>query len=639
MPSSANNLAIAILQSSDEAHLKQALQDLGAAVVYEAPPAQIDRDKLEGSGARIVIVNLDAGSDEYIDQLYDVLDAGDYEVVFNDAQVSANLQGWDQARWARNLAAKLLHNPAIAEPPRPPGAEPVPTPAQTLEAHVPVAEKPGPVKSQASELPPTVEMPVPEQVRESASKGPELTDLDIGGLADFADLVAPPEPALPTSAPAAAPAAPVAESAASLPGDFGAELDALFAAAEAKQPPKTAAAPVASDSGGLDFELPAEFNLADMPAEPSGIVQGFEDIDIPFEEPNFAPAPAPSPTKAAPAAPGAPKLPPVQKAGPGGFDDFPAIFDQLDLHATDVPEASDTTYKPAALPEKPAAPAASSFPTDWGLEDLDLAADAGKPGAAPGKIERMSAADFLAPEVEATSQELVQDTMPSDFGGLELMPMEEAISPQNQAAQPTAVPNAPLKVGTGAGISRVFVLGASIGGPEAVREFLSALPVRFPVLFVLAQHMGEEFLELMAAQLAKAVKLTVRKPTHGERAAHGEVLIVPTTHRLQVDAEGVVTLAHLREKSQYSPSIDQVLRDFADQFGDKSGAIIFSGMAHDAIEGSQYLKSRGGTVWVQDPDTCVVSSMVDGARAAGVVDFTGSPQQLAAKMIADYGKA
>jgi hypothetical protein len=30
--------------------------------------------------------------------------------------------------------------------------------------------------------------------------------------------------------------------------------------------------------------------------------------------------------------------------------------------------------------------------------------------------------------------------------------------------------------------------------------------------------------------------------------------------------------------------------------------------------------------------------MVDGARAAGVVDFTCSPQQLAAKMIADYGK-
>ncbi len=115
--------------------------------------------------------------------------------------------------------------------------------------------------------------------------------------------------------------------------------------------------------------------------------------------------------------------------------------------------------------------------------------------------------------------------------------------------------------------------------------------------------------------------------------------MVPTTHRLKVDNEGVITLAHLPEKAPYSPSIDQVLRDVADQFGDKAGAIVFSGMAHDAIDGSQYLKSKGGVIWVQDPDTCVISSMVDGAREAGVVSFMGSPKQLAEKMIAEYGKS
>jgi two-component system chemotaxis response regulator CheB/chemosensory pili system protein ChpB (putative protein-glutamate methylesterase) len=227
---------------------------------------------------------------------------------------------------------------------------------------------------------------------------------------------------------------------------------------------------------------------------------------------------------------------------------------------------------------------------------------------------------------------------------LELMPIEEAIAPtyqnpnySSEAWLDGSRPAQKLKVGTGAGVKRVFVLGASIGGPEAVRDFLGALPGGFPVLFVLAQHMGEEFLELMSAQLAKAVALTVRNPTHGERVAHGDVLIVPTTHRVQIDGEGVVTMAHLPEKTQYTPSIDQVLRDVADAFGDKAGAIVFSGMAHDAIEGSKYLKSKGGTIWVQDPDTCVISSMVDGAREAGVVSFVGSPAQLAEKMLAEYG--
>ena len=81
-----------------------------------------------------------------------------------------------------------------------------------------------------------------------------------------------------------------------------------------------------------------------------------------------------------------------------------------------------------------------------------------------------------------------------------------------------------------------------------------------------------------------------------------------------------------------------MLRDVADQFGDKAGAIIFSGMAQDAIEGSKYLKSKGGVIWAQDPDTCAISTMVDGVTQTGVVSFIGSPQELAAKMIADYGK-
>jgi len=148
--------------------------------------------------------------------------------------------------------------------------------------------------------------------------------------------------------------------------------------------------------------------------------------------------------------------------------------------------------------------------------------------------------------------------------------------------------------------------------------------------------MGDEFLELMSMQLAKAVKLTVRTPTHGERAGHGEIVIVPTRQRMQIDSEGVITLSPLLERTPYSPSIDQVLRDIADEFGAKANAIVFSGMAQDAIEGSKYLTARGGAVWVQDPETCTISTMVESVRQTGTVAFVGSPQELAAKIQAEY---
>ena len=633
MPES-NAIAVALLYQAGQlgSHLKNALGELGAAVVYEAAPASVDRDALENSGARVVIVNLDADSDNYIDALYDVLDAGDYEVVFNDAQVSSNLQGWDQARWVRHLGSKILRKPENVEPPRPPGAQAVPTPVQKSASGVPIAEKPGPVPSMpvaplpvVEEVPaserPTVKMPLPPELLAQppapSEAPPQATaaSVDAAELAEFAKL-------LDTPAVAAAPE-PVATAPAPIPelGDFAAELDALFAAADTKSAHAPAAAAKPSTVDEFDIALPADFDLALDEVAPVPAME-LDALDIPVD------------TTAAP-------VPPKTEDVAELHDEFPAIFDQLDVDAAAVPEAKNPEFKPA---ERPVAEPESEpvLPMEWSLQGDDAQPVTGK---ASFGIEKMSAEEFLAPQVDEPAKPAASPAPEPTFS-LELVPIEEAVAPSqhnpdyfHEQRLDEARVAKPLKVGTGAGVSRVVVLGASIGGPEAVRDFLGALPAGFPALFILAQHMGEEFLELMSAQLRKSIALTVRNPSHGERAAHGDVLIVPTTHRLQVDAEGVITLAHLPEKQPYSPSIDQVLRDAADAFGDKTCAIIFSGMAHDAIEGSKHVKAKGGRVWAQDPDTCVISSMVDGAREAGVVEFLGSPKQLADKMIAEYGKA
>jgi two-component system chemotaxis response regulator CheB/chemosensory pili system protein ChpB (putative protein-glutamate methylesterase) len=160
------------------------------------------------------------------------------------------------------------------------------------------------------------------------------------------------------------------------------------------------------------------------------------------------------------------------------------------------------------------------------------------------------------------------------------------------------------------------------------------LPKDYPALFLLAQHMGAEFMALMAQQLVKTTALTVRTPTHGERVGHGDIVVVPTTHRLRVDVQGVILLEALAESDlAHSPSIDQLLHDVADRFGSNAGVIVFSGMAEDAVEGSRYLSAKGGKIYVQDPQTCVISSMVDGVLATGLVQFTGSPKELAERIL------
>jgi chemotaxis response regulator CheB len=189
------------------------------------------------------------------------------------------------------------------------------------------------------------------------------------------------------------------------------------------------------------------------------------------------------------------------------------------------------------------------------------------------------------------------------------------------------------------GVSRVVVLCASIGGPDAVRGFLAGIPAGFPALFVIVQHLENGYFERLAQQLQKASKLPVRVPMAGLSARDGEVLVVASGSRFLLAQDGEVDLAEQEQPSRYRPCIDEVLVDIADAFGPHAHAIIFSGMAADAVEGSVYLTRQGGEVWAQDPESCVVSSMVDGARARGVVEFVGSPRELAEHCVRRFGSA
>ena len=96
---------------------------------------------------------------------------------------------------------------------------------------------------------------------------------------------------------------------------------------------------------------------------------------------------------------------------------------------------------------------------------------------------------------------------------------------------------------------------------------------------------------------------------------------------------GNIELADLPEQTSYSPSIDLVIQDIADRYGKLAGAIIFSGMGDDGKHGCQYLLAKGGQVWVQTAESCVVSSMPDNVKRVCTPQFVGNPEQLAKQLV------
>lgn len=175
----------------------------------------------------------------------------------------------------------------------------------------------------------------------------------------------------------------------------------------------------------------------------------------------------------------------------------------------------------------------------------------------------------------------------------------------------------------------VWVLGASLGGPEAVKRFLKALPEDVPAAFILAQHLGANFISLLAEQLDRHTPLEVLTPREGHVLRHQQVLVSPVNQRVWINSIGALELENIADETPYTPSIDRVVSDVARRYGQRAGAIIFSGMGDDGALGCYEMGNLGGQIWTQSAETCVVSSMPDHVRRVCGADYTGAPEQLA----------
>lgn len=725
-------VALVYQSAALHAHLRQALGDAGASVVYESATASFDRQELDRSGATVVVVNLDPDSEEDLDAIDDLLVDDARQVIVNDGELTSKLSGWDQARWARHLVAKIFGGKDLL-PQRPPGAEEVPVrgmPQHGLDSVQKPPSLASPVVSHAAEE--TASREISEAfssfsvVSSLASAADSARDELEAALRDFgfasndgATAVAVegaaeiPAVSKPTSAPE--PAISPFDSlefaldatsdtvvgaggddeissdsdsippAAVTPAD---EFDSLFsfdaepAAVGAEDAARPVVEPLAAEAldSTLDFadsfpEPPEQDARTETPAAAtSSQDESMFEFDFDFEldaasdaeTDQQGPAARPDPealvdfdqafgrsetsafdggdelpTEVEPsvvAASGSGQVGAVRGAGGTGERTVDQLLAGLDLQLADFdspePASSDRQETSAALPDAgeqsaPEPQSAERFSTfSFELEAIEEApTDAPERAVVEQILVGTSAKARIAASVAAAAAAVVQPEVVSTDGAT-LAPFDNLFDEPAAVDQPQQA--------TATTLRRVWVLGASIGGPDAVREFLSGIPASSANLFLLAQHMGADFVDLMIGQLARASALPVSLAASGEIAAHGQVLVVPLAERLLIDSEGEVSIEALPAPSAYSPSIDQVLKDVADQFGAAAGAIIFSGMAHDAIEGAKYLASKGGVIWAQDPATCVVSSMIDGAIEAGIVKFVASPAELASRFVAEF---
>lgn len=180
----------------------------------------------------------------------------------------------------------------------------------------------------------------------------------------------------------------------------------------------------------------------------------------------------------------------------------------------------------------------------------------------------------------------------------------------------------------------IWVLGASLGGPGAVKRFLDVLPEGLPVGFVYAQHIDNNFLPVLTQVLGRHSVYDMKPCSHKRKVGVGEVHIVPVNHQIQCNAQdGIVFLHNRRWQGLYNPAISSVMQELVNAYGPDSGSIIFSGMGEDATEGAIAMADGGAEVWVQKLSTCASASMPESVLGTGRCSFQGTPEELAEKLV------
>jgi len=182
-----------------------------------------------------------------------------------------------------------------------------------------------------------------------------------------------------------------------------------------------------------------------------------------------------------------------------------------------------------------------------------------------------------------------------------------------------------------------IVIGASTGGPQALRAVVPLLPGDLPVPVFIVQHIPAQFTGSLAERLDVLSSLRVVEAADDMAVEPGVVLVAPGGRHLGVERRGDRVACALDDgprRHGCRPSVDHLLESATRLYGGRVLAAVLTGMGCDGLAGCHELKRRGGTVLTQSAEGCVVYGMPKAVSEAGLADEIVPLGQMGARLTA-----
>ena len=181
---------------------------------------------------------------------------------------------------------------------------------------------------------------------------------------------------------------------------------------------------------------------------------------------------------------------------------------------------------------------------------------------------------------------------------------------------------------------KILAFGASTGGPKALSQMVSLLPV-LPVPIFITQHCAPAFIDGLLDMLNLYSKMPVVLGREGELIEPGVIYLAPGGYHM-----GVVNKNNLPEielmmtppENFSKPAVNPMLRSLAGFYKQDLLAVIMTGMGGDGLLGAQKVIEQGGFVFAQNQESSTNWDMPSQVIRAQFCSFVGDIPELALKI-------
>jgi two-component system chemotaxis response regulator CheB len=187
---------------------------------------------------------------------------------------------------------------------------------------------------------------------------------------------------------------------------------------------------------------------------------------------------------------------------------------------------------------------------------------------------------------------------------------------------------------------KIIAVGASTGGTEAIKEFLTGMTPDCPGI-VVVQHMPENFTRMFAERLNGLCRITVKEAEHNDPILPGHAYIAPGGKHLWVKRDAGQMLAKLSTEpplNLHRPSVDFLFMSCAKFVGADAIGVIMTGMGRDGAKGLLEMKNAGAWTIAQDEATSVIFGMPREAIELGAVHEVAPLGRLRERALARLAK-